>query len=59
MACEIDKGLADLIADRFEDRIQLVRGDCLESGRTLSREVLEAIGDGPWSLVANLPYQAW
>ena len=58
VACEIDNGLADLVTDRFEDRIRLVRGDCLESGRTLSCEILEALGDGPWSLVANLPYQA-
>ncbi len=57
VACEIDVGLSDLVAERFEDRVRLVRGDCLESGRRLSRDVVEALGDEPWSLVANLPYQ--
>ncbi|MBM44517.1 MAG: ribosomal RNA small subunit methyltransferase A [Phycisphaerae bacterium] len=58
IACEIDTGLADLVADRFGDQVQLVRGDCLGQGRRLSPDVEKVLGDAPWSLVANLPYQA-
>lgn len=56
VACEIDEGLADLVEDRLGDRITLVRGDCLRR-RSLSAAVVDAIGDRPWHLVANLPYQ--
>tara|TARA_B100001059_G_scaffold195821_1_gene200461 strand:+ start:6891 stop:7679 length:789 start_codon:yes stop_codon:yes gene_type:complete len=58
IAAEIDEGLADLMRDRFGDRIQLIRGDCLATGRRLSDPIREAIGDSSWRLVANLPYQA-
>lgn len=58
MACEIDAGLADLVSERFEDRIVLVRGDCLQQGRRLSSDVMDALGNEPFTLVANLPYQA-
>ncbi|MCH2134604.1 MAG: 16S rRNA (adenine(1518)-N(6)/adenine(1519)-N(6))-dimethyltransferase RsmA [Phycisphaerales bacterium] len=58
VACELDEGLADLVADRLGDRITLVRGDCLGRHRRLADAVVEALGDSPWTLVANLPYQA-
>lgn len=58
IAAEIDEGLADLVRDRFGDRIQLIRGDCLASGRQLAPAIQEAIADSSWTLVANLPYQA-
>ena len=58
IAAEIDEGLADLLRDRFGDRIKLIRGDCLASGRRLAEPIREALGDSPWKLVANLPYQA-
>ena len=58
IAAEIDEGLGDLLRDRFGDRIQLIRGDCLASGRKLSIPIKEAIADSQWTLVANLPYQA-
>lgn len=57
IACEIDEGLADLIADRLGDRVDLVRGDCLGRGRRLNEEVISALGDEDWILVSNLPYQ--
>ncbi|MEE2906441.1 MAG: 16S rRNA (adenine(1518)-N(6)/adenine(1519)-N(6))-dimethyltransferase RsmA [Planctomycetota bacterium] len=57
VACEIDEGLADLIADRLGDRVDLIRGDCLGRGRRLNPEVISALGDEDWTLVANLPYQ--
>ena len=57
IACELDPGLGDLIAERFEDRITLVRGDCLERGRRLASELAAHLAGRPFKLVANLPYQ--
>jgi 16S rRNA (adenine1518-N6/adenine1519-N6)-dimethyltransferase len=57
IASEIDTDLADLVESRLGDRIVMVRGDCLGSGRRLSDAIMEAIGDRPFQLVANLPYQ--
>lgn len=57
VACEIDRDLAELVADRLGDRITLLRGDCLEKGRKLAADVRAALGDRPFRLVANLPYQ--
>ncbi|MBC8522555.1 ribosomal RNA small subunit methyltransferase A [PVC group bacterium] len=56
VACELDRGLSDLIEDRLGDSIKLIRGDCL-SKRHLNEEVVSAMGDEPWKLVSNLPYQ--
>ncbi|MEC7195779.1 MAG: 16S rRNA (adenine(1518)-N(6)/adenine(1519)-N(6))-dimethyltransferase RsmA, partial [Planctomycetota bacterium] len=58
IAVEIDRDLADLVRDRFGDRITLVEGDCLAKGRRLSPEVVSALEGSPFKLVANLPYQA-
>jgi 16S rRNA (adenine1518-N6/adenine1519-N6)-dimethyltransferase len=57
IACELDEGLADLIEARLGDRIQLIRGDCLGRGRTLSTAIVEALQGRAFMLVANLPYQ--
>ena len=57
VASEIDPGLADLVEDRLGDRITLVRGDCLGRGRRLAPELQTALGEEPFTLVANLPYQ--
>jgi 16S rRNA (adenine1518-N6/adenine1519-N6)-dimethyltransferase len=57
IACELDEGLADLIESRLGDRIQLIRGDCLGRGRTLSTAIVEALQGRAFTLVANLPYQ--
>ena len=57
LTSEIDPGLGDLIAERFEGRVELVRGDCLQRGRRLSDELVERLGSTPFTLIANLPYQ--
>ncbi len=56
IACELDRGLADLVEERLGDKIHLIRGDCLTK-RHLNTEVAAALGDQPWKLVSNLPYQ--
>jgi|TARA_B100001964_G_C14252504_1_gene610617 16S rRNA (adenine1518-N6/adenine1519-N6)-dimethyltransferase len=56
IACELDKGLTGLLRDRFGDSINLIHGDCLKKKR-LNQEIVEAVGEEQWRLVANLPYQ--
>lgn len=56
VACELDRGLTDLLTDRFGDSITLIHGDCLTK-KKLNPEVVEALGGRQWKLVANLPYQ--
>ncbi len=66
VACELDDGLAGLLRERVPallgsqeaHRFTLIHADCLEDKRTISAEVLRAVGDGPFKLVANLPYGA-
>ncbi|MBZ0173468.1 MAG: 16S rRNA (adenine(1518)-N(6)/adenine(1519)-N(6))-dimethyltransferase RsmA, partial [Phycisphaerales bacterium] len=60
VASELDDGLARLVSERFSDRsrLTLIHGDCLSSKRVLSPEIAGALGDRPFRLVANLPYQA-
>jgi 16S rRNA (adenine1518-N6/adenine1519-N6)-dimethyltransferase len=57
IACEIDPGLADLIAEQFGDGVTLIRGDALEKQRLLNRHAVAAIGHRQFKLIANLPYQ--
>ena len=56
VACELDKGLTELLTDRLGDSITLIHGDCLQK-KQLNKEVVDALGDRKWRLVANLPYQ--
>jgi len=56
IACELDRGLAGLLQDRFGNSIELIHGDCLKS-KHLNQEVVKHIGSDQWRLVANLPYQ--
>ena len=58
LACEVDADLASIVNDRLGDRVRLIEGDCLGRGRRLNAAVREALGDRPFKLVANLPYQA-
>lgn len=63
VACELDDDLADLLRDRFADsiasgRLALVHADCLESKHALNPALVEALGNRPFRLVANLPYGA-
>ena len=57
LACEIDADIASIIEDRLSGRVQLICGDCLDSHRRLSCEIVSALGDQPFKLVANLPFQ--
>lgn len=71
IACEIDDGMAQIIEEEYGDAIgrendgrsvqndslHLIRGDALEKGRRLNPEIINAVGDRRFKLVANLPYQ--
>lgn len=60
VACEIDEGLAGLLAERLGapegGRLTLVRGDCMASKHALNPAITDALGGRPFRLVANLPY---
>ena len=59
VAGEIDRGLCVLLRAHFEGReFTLVEGDCLEGKHALNPALLAALGEGPFRLVANLPYGA-
>lgn len=57
IACELDASLADIIQERLGEKLNLIKGDCLDSHRKLSAEIVAALGDRPFKLIANLPYQ--
>lgn len=58
IACELDRGLAALIRERFAERITLVEGDCLAGKHALNPEIVAALAGREFTLVANLPYGA-
>lgn len=62
VACELDRGMAGLIEQEIVPidpaRLTLVQGDCLGDGRTLSPDIDAVLAGRPFTLVANLPYQA-
>lgn len=62
VACEMDTGLAALLRDRFlerhGERFTLIEGDCLARKRELNPAIVGAIAGRPFTLVANLPYNA-
>ena len=71
VACELDRGLAELLRERLTDPAKtlvpppppgtsftLIEGDCLESKREVSRELARVLAGQPFRLVANLPYGA-
>jgi 16S rRNA (adenine1518-N6/adenine1519-N6)-dimethyltransferase len=66
IACELDDGLAALLAERIPGvpgggaggRFTLIHRDCLEGKHTLAPEIVTALRGRPFSLVANLPYGA-
>lgn len=69
IACELDRGLAELLRERLANPQQalnaaapasftLIEGDCLESKRELARPVAAALAREPFKLIANLPYGA-
>ncbi len=55
---ELDKDMASIIERRLGEHVEVVRGDCLANKREINPSVLEALGPGPFKLVANLPYGA-
>jgi 16S rRNA (adenine1518-N6/adenine1519-N6)-dimethyltransferase len=60
VAIELDRDLAAHLREHFasEPRFHLVEGDCLDGKRALNAEALALIGERPFTIVANLPYQA-
>jgi 16S rRNA (adenine1518-N6/adenine1519-N6)-dimethyltransferase len=63
VACELDRGLADLLRDRYADQARsgvftLIEGDCLESKHEVNPLLVDALGGEAFRLVANLPYGA-
>lgn len=58
IACEIDRGLCELLRERFRDApgFTLIEGDCLQSKRGLAAPIRDALTDTPFVLVSNLPY---
>ncbi len=61
VACELDRGLADLLEDRLAEPIKagqlsLIRGDCLAGTRLMNPKVIAALGSEAFQLIANLPY---
>lgn len=60
VAAEIDRGMVALLGERLgpNPNFTLVEGDCLATKHDLAPALLEALGPGPFRLVANLPYAA-
>jgi 16S rRNA (adenine1518-N6/adenine1519-N6)-dimethyltransferase len=60
VACELDANLAAHLRERFagNESFTLIEGDCLARKKELDPRILAALGDEPFSLVANLPYGA-
>lgn len=60
IACELDASLAALLRDRLGQHpgFTLIEGDCLARKTELNPALAEALGPGPFTLVANLPYGA-
>lgn len=58
IASEIDPIMAAIVRERLGDRVRIVEGDCLARNRTLAPALVDALGERPFTLVANLPYHA-
>lgn len=62
LACELDTELSHVLRETIgathPDRFTLIEGDCLAGKRAMNAEVVAALGDEPFKLVANLPYHA-
>ncbi|MDA0802907.1 MAG: 16S rRNA (adenine(1518)-N(6)/adenine(1519)-N(6))-dimethyltransferase RsmA [Planctomycetota bacterium] len=58
IACEIDRDMQAIVRERLGERVMLIEGDCLDGKHALSAELARALGSEPFTLVANLPYQA-
>jgi 16S rRNA (adenine1518-N6/adenine1519-N6)-dimethyltransferase len=62
IACELDDGLFAMLTEtlgvQHAEALQLIHADALAGKRALAPEIVAAVGDQPFTLVANLPYQA-
>lgn len=60
VAIELDRDLAAHLREHFaaNARFTLIEGDCLDGKRALNAEALAKLAGRPFTLVANLPYQA-
>jgi len=63
VAVELDRGLCELLRERLggptaSGQLQLIEGDALAGKHALNPGVVAALGDRPFSVVANLPYNA-
>jgi 16S rRNA (adenine1518-N6/adenine1519-N6)-dimethyltransferase len=60
VAIELDRDLAAHLREHFaaEPRFTLLEGDCLDGKRALHADARARLADRPFTLVANLPYQA-
>jgi len=62
VTCELDASLArvlgETLGEQFPDRLTIIEGDCLRRKRELNPDIVERLGDRPFTLVANLPYHA-
>ena len=60
VAVELDRDMAAILRERLsgDPRFTLFEGDCLDGKRALNADVLTHFAGRPFTLVANLPYQA-
>ncbi len=62
IACELDRALAQLLretlGEQYPDRFTLIEGDCLQSKRSVNPQLISAVGEQPFVMIANLPYNA-
>jgi 16S rRNA (adenine1518-N6/adenine1519-N6)-dimethyltransferase len=65
IACELDRDMAAIVRTRNahrmgagSGRVTLVEADCLDGKHAVSAQILSALAGRPFTLVANLPYQA-
>lgn len=62
IACEIDRDMQSIVRERLEahlgNRLSLVEGDCLDGKHALAPALAALLAREPFTLVANLPYQA-
>ncbi|MFK7758628.1 MAG: 16S rRNA (adenine(1518)-N(6)/adenine(1519)-N(6))-dimethyltransferase RsmA [Phycisphaerales bacterium] len=62
IASELDRDLARVVREtlgaQYSSQLEIIEGDCLAGKKSLNPEVVQALGDQPFSMVANLPYHA-
>ena len=56
VAVEIDRDMRPILQSRLGDKITLHIGDALDGKHAINDEVLALLGDRPFKLIANLPY---